>query len=357
MWTEPLKNGKYKAVERYTDPITGKQKKISCVIERDTRTARKDAQRTLDQKIEAILGKTDYDNMTFSDLCDRYLEKYDGKPSSKRTVKIVINRLLLKIGFDAKINYLSASYVADKLRDEETTTYNNSIKRFKAIIRWAYQHDYVSDISWTDKLKLKSDNRKARIEDKYLEQDELETLLQSMEGLKHWQLLTKFLALSGLRIGEALALTMDDVDTHIHVHRTANSNLGIISDTPKTAESNRDVFIQPELASVIKEIRGWRLEEMMRTKKRTDLLFIGESYFSYISYLSDKSKTVLGRNATPHTLRHTHASLLAAAGVSLDAISRRLGHANSDITRDVYLHVTEKLREKEEAEMAKIKLI
>ena len=357
MWTEPLKNGKYKAVERYTDPITGKQKKVSCVIERDTRSARKDAQRILDQKIETILGKTDYDNMTFGQLCERYLENFEGKPSSKNTAETVINRLLLKIGSDAKINYLSASYVIDKLRDEEVTTYNNSIKRVKAIIRWAYQHDYASDRLWTDKLKSKSDNRKTRIEDKYLEQDELETLLQSMEGSRHWQLLTKFLALSGLRIGEALALTMNDVDTHIHVHRTANYNLKIISDTPKTTESNRNVFVQPELEIVIKEIRKWRLEEMMKTRKRTDLLFIDLNYISYLHYLSRKAKSALNRNITPHTLRHTHASLLAAAGVSLDSIARRLGHADSDITKKVYFHVTEKLREKEEAEMAKIKLL
>ena len=65
----------------------------------------------------------------------------------------------------------------------------------------------------------------------------------------------------------------------------------------------------------------------------------------------------LGRKITPHVLRHTHASLLMANGMSTDAISRRLGHENSEITRRVYLHVTEKLKEQEQEQMKKIHLI
>ncbi len=356
MWTEPLKNGKYKAVERYTDPITGKQKKISCVIERDTRMARKEAQKKLDEKIEAILGKTDYDKMTFKQLCERYLENYDGKESGKYSVSIVINRLLDKIG-EARINRLTASYVMDKLNEESATKYNSSIGKIKTIISWGYRHDYVADKTWINKLQPKTDNRKIRIEDKYLEQDELEKLLQAMKNREHWQLLTKFLALSGLRIGEALALNMRDLDTSIHVTKTLYMNLDIISDTPKTPESNRDVFIQPELAEVISDVRKWRLAYMMSNAIRTDLLFPDLRYRSYEAYLVRKSMQVLGRSITPHALRHTHVSLLAAAGVSLDTIARRLGHTDDKITRSVYFHVTEKLIEKENEQLSKVKLL
>jgi len=40
-----------------------------------------------------------------------------------------------------------------------------------------------------------------------------------------------------------------------------------------------------------------------------------------------------------HGLRHTHASLLILAGENLDAISKHLGHASSDITSRVYAHM------------------
>ncbi len=48
---------------------------------------------------------------------------------------------------------------------------------------------------------------------------------------------------------------------------------------------------------------------------------------------------VAGR-LTPYSLRHTHTSLLAEAGVGLEEIIERLGHSDDDVTRKVYLHVT-----------------
>lgn len=355
MWTEPLPNGKYKAVERYLDPITGKQKKISVTIDRDTRQARKDAQRILDEKIDKVLEKTNYDNMTFGELCEKYLNDLPVKPSAKNSTRTVINRLCRTLGGSARINSLTASYVFNQLGHEESTKYNISIKRFKAVVRYGYAHDYIKDISWLAKLVLKKDDRKARIEDKYLEQDELALLLKNM--MYRHQLLTKFLALSGLRIGEALALDVGDLDTYIHVKKTIDIVTGELMDTPKTVDSYRDVFIQPELAEVVKDVRKWRLEDMVKRGYRSDRFFPDICYETYYSYLTDSAKRTLGKKVTPHTLRHTHASLLAASGMSLEAISRRLGHADSKITKDVYLHVTEKLKEKEEAQISKVRLL
>lgn len=52
-------------------------------------------------------------------------------------------------------------------------------------------------------------------------------------------------------------------------------------------------------------------------------------------------KTDLNLNVTPHSLRHTHTSLLAEAEVEIDEIMDRLGHQDDETTRRVYLHVTE----------------
>ncbi|WP_427854436.1 tyrosine-type recombinase/integrase [Desulfosporosinus metallidurans] len=43
---------------------------------------------------------------------------------------------------------------------------------------------------------------------------------------------------------------------------------------------------------------------------------------------------------TPHSLRYTHTSLLAEAGVSLPEIMERLGHKDDETTKFVYLNVT-----------------
>ena len=52
----------------------------------------------------------------------------------------------------------------------------------------------------------------------------------------------------------------------------------------------------------------------------------------------------LNEGLTPHSLRHTHTSLLAEAGVGLEEIMRRLGHKDDDTTRYVYMHVTKSMK-------------
>jgi len=54
----------------------------------------------------------------------------------------------------------------------------------------------------------------------------------------------------------------------------------------------------------------------------------------------------LPEELTPHSLRHTHTSPLAEAGVGLEEIMERLGHSADEITRKVYLHIT-KTKKKE----------
>lgn len=49
----------------------------------------------------------------------------------------------------------------------------------------------------------------------------------------------------------------------------------------------------------------------------------------------------LDTRLTPHSLRHTHTSLLAEANVTLEEIMARLGHKNDQTTRNIYLHITE----------------
>lgn len=52
----------------------------------------------------------------------------------------------------------------------------------------------------------------------------------------------------------------------------------------------------------------------------------------------------LNEALTPHSLRHTHTSLLAEAGVGIHEIMERLGHQDDEITKRVYLHVTKTMK-------------
>ena len=67
----------------------------------------------------------------------------------------------------------------------------------------------------------------------------------------------------------------------------------------------------------------------------------------YEKYLRENGQAILGRNITSHVMRHTMTSLFAEAGVPLEVIARRLGHHDSKLTRDIYLHCTQTQREKD----------
>ncbi|OWA34397.1 hypothetical protein B9G55_19015 [Saccharibacillus sp. O16] len=47
---------------------------------------------------------------------------------------------------------------------------------------------------------------------------------------------------------------------------------------------------------------------------------------------------------TPHKLRHPYAFLLAEGGAALESIQDRFGHGDDEITRLIYLHVTDPLK-------------
>lgn len=368
MWSENLPNGKVKFAERYYDPMTGKHKRVSVVMEKDTTRTRKAAQQALDEKIrEQLKGAIPKNTkMTMSELRELYLtaQKRVVKASSWKQSEISTRKLCEAIGEDVLINALSAGYVRQQLEDVTPSIYNRRIKYLVALMRWAYENDYVEDIRFIDKLKRIPDKKKSlKLQRKYLEADELTVLIGSFK-IERWQLLTEFLALSGLRISEATALLMDDVDFRsrcIHVTKTYDIHNHIVTST-KTGTSTREIFMQPELEGVCRRIRRFTLSGRLKYGYSTDLFFcdVRGEHIAYRAYHDDLlrvSKKALGRSITPHTLRHTHTSLMAAAGVPLETISRRLGHANDNITRDIYLHVTQGLKERDRAEIANVKLL
>ena len=65
-------------------------------------------------------------------------------------------------------------------------------------------------------------------------------------------------------------------------------------------------------------------------------------------------KTNLNPELTPHSLRHTHTSLLAEAEVGLEEIMDRLGHQDDEVTRKVYLHVTTEMKKEASDKFSKL---
>ena len=143
--------------------------------------------------------------------------------------------------------------------------------------------------------------------------------------------------------------------------KTYDANNKIIT-SAKTFDSKRDVFIQKELREVLDEIAKYTKWQAQVCGYETIIFFPDVDgdrlkYYAYRKYLSETAQNVLNRSISPHTLRHSHCSMLALAGVPLEQISTRLGHSDSRITKEIYLHRMQELKDRENARLDSLHLI
>ena len=370
MWIEEKANGKYKFTERYTDYLTGQKKRVSITLDKNTAQSRKLAQRTLNEMIAASYSKTSIKEYSLKELVDAYQKEQllTVKQSTYTRNFHALNTIMKMLGEDTLVSRISAPFVKERFlaTGKSPGTLNEHLKRFKALMRWGYKNDYIENVLFLDKISAFKDiPHKEKIQDKYLESAEVKKLLNAMTE-DVWRYLTEFLILSGLRFGEALALSKEDVDFKnnlIHVTKTFDTVNEIVT-TPKTLCSIRDVYMQPELVYCCHKLN----ELMLRRKLMYGIIstvnrFLFSKngdyihYYAYNKYLRENTEKILGRPLTAHALRHTHASLLLEKGISIDVISRRLGHENSKVTREIYLHVTERLKEKDNEQIAQISFL
>lgn len=195
---------------------------------------------------------------------------------------------------------------------------------------------------------------------KYLEKEELSIFLktarESANVVDYPLYLT--MAYTGLRVGELSALKWSDVnfnDYTINVTKTIYRRLDAVRiyllQTPKTKSSRRKIDIDETVISALKAHKEYQDSCRIPNDPNyhdKDFIFTSNVYPGYpvtsngirrrMQILLRRAK--LNSELTPHSLRHTHTSLLAEAGVSLETIMNRLGHHDDKITRKVYLHIT-----------------
>jgi integrase len=123
--------------------------------------------------------------------------------------------------------------------------------------------------------------------------------------------------------------------------------------TPKTKTSKRTIDVDRIVLDELEKHRAEQNKIRMRYRNTYhDKGFVfaqqdkeNAGYPAYVKLISIRMGRLLklaglNTNLTPHSLRHTHTSLLAEAGVSLEQIMQRLGHSDDETTKNIYLHVT-----------------
>ncbi len=177
---------------------------------------------------------------------------------------------------------------------------------------------------------------------KYLNQFELQTLLRSLELKEtvNWDYFILLVAKTGMRFSEALALTPKDFDfAHqtVSVSKTWNYKGEGGFQATKNKTSVRK--IQIDWQTVI------QFSELVKTLPEEEPIFVkGKVYNSTVNdILKRHCEKVKVPIISVHGLRHTHASMLLFAGVSIASVARRLGHASMTTTQKTYLHIIQEL--------------
>ena len=193
----------------------------------------------------------------------------------------------------------------------------------------------------TRKAIIKGKNPREK-KPKYLNQFELHTLLTHLKLSNHlnWDWLILLTAKTGIRFSEALGITPTDFDfPHqlLSINKTWNyKEAGEFAPTKNRSSVRK---IQLDWQTVI------QFAELTRDLPSEQPIFVhGKIYNSTINNILEKRcKEAKVPVITLHGLRHTHASLLLFAGVSIASVARRLGHASMTTTQKTYLHIIQEL--------------
>lgn len=177
---------------------------------------------------------------------------------------------------------------------------------------------------------------------KYLNQFELHRLLNDLDlGPEiSWDWLILLIAKTGLRFSEAIALTPADFDFSrqiVSISKTWDYKSGTGFVPTKNRSSVRKVQLDWQLVI--------QFSELTKSMPNDEPIFVrGKVYNSTAnSVLERHCRRAQIPVISIHGLRHTHASLLLFAGVSIASVAKRLGHASMNTTQKTYLHIIQEL--------------
>ncbi|MEI3285900.1 MAG: site-specific integrase [Eubacterium sp.] len=182
---------------------------------------------------------------------------------------------------------------------------------------------------------------------KYLNQFELHTLIShlNIKEAPNWDWFILLVAKTGMRFSEALAVTPVDFDF-------ARQTLSVSKTWDYKGEGG---FLPTKNKSSVRKIQiDWQIvvkfSELVKDLPEDEPIFVGKDkvYNSTVNDILTRHCKACGiSEISIHGLRHTHASLLLFAGVSIASVARRLGHASMTTTQKTYLHIIQELENKD----------
>ena len=324
-------------------------------------------------KLEKFLNnnilKLNINNMTFEEFVHYYLFEIVLPSNSVKNKTFTSYEIIYRKQIK---NSVIANIKPTDLRKEHLQKYFNllikkdlklsTIRTFKnfisTVLKYAVDEDYILK-NYCSSVKLPKDNS-VKV-NKYLTDEEIKLIFENCKDLK-LLVIIKIALSTGMRINEILALTENDFnfeDCFIRVNKTLSCckvfgdensyKKQIIVTTPKSKTSNRTVYFNPNISKDIKRYITIQKERYLKfgRKYTPDNIIFTNTSFEYINSrtLDFNLKTLFKKcniDASGfHIFRHTSGSKLYEKGVNIKTISEQLGHADTSITSNIYVHLDE----------------
>lgn len=359
-----------------TDPVTGKRKQKEVGGFRTTAEAKEIATQIQAELLNGVY--VEEKDTTFEQFTQDWLAGYQNsgkvKISTVRVRQHEISKLKEYFG-KLKIKDITSKQYQDALndlkrRDFADNTIDGIHRTGKMIFRRAVELKVIKNDTTQYAIVPKSMATVEKLEQeaeipKYLEKEELAIFLQTAKdhGLDRDLVIFTVLAYSGIRVGELCVLKWSDInfrDRTISITKTLYNPTNNVQKytllTPKTKSSVRVIDIEDEIINALKyQVAQQNKVKMLYRDVYYDHNFVfaqtkkNPGYPVYVKLIDNRMARLLkiaglDQSLTPHSLRHTHTSLLAEAGVSLEQIMHRLGHSDDETTKNIYLHITKPKR-------------
>lgn len=369
----------FKIYTNEIDPKTGRRKQTT---RRGFKTKREAevAARHMENDLEKGIGVIN-NSITFGEFAKRWIKMYEEENGVKPGTVRIRNH---------EINNLNKHLENIKMTDITWQRYQNAIHKLSnefakntldgihvtagMIFNKARQLDIIKKDPTEFAYIPKKNKTVEELENeeelpKYMEKEELALFLQVAQekGLELDFEIFLTLAYTGLRVGELCALKEGDISYNngylLSVTKTYYNPVNNVKKyslvTPKTKTSRRTIDVDPMVIEALKGV----IERNKEIKKEVgkeyhdkNFIFINRNkypgYPVYPKIIQQRMARILklanlNQALTPHSLRHTHTSLLSEAGVSIERIMERLGHSDDEITKQVYLHTTDAVRKRD----------
>lgn len=365
MFFRELENGKYRYYEKYFDLEENKWKQVSITLTSKTRQAQKQARILLNEKIEKKREniekeKKEVRKITVKEAYEEYLKirKSELKRSTFKSQKYTIIGEIRKLE-DYLLMNVTSRIVQNILLELPCSAEHRKNKKvlLNLFFKYCLNVGYISENPIDNVVlpKRKKNLKKVRKkQNKYLTRAEVVQYLNFLEKEEKNQrvrLIVEFMYLTGLRFGEVLALTLEDIDFGNktlevkHTLHTSGSKAEIFLDSPKSLASYRVIGISDRVLEIIEEYLFIEKEgRFIFTKNGNPFMIFSFNDFLKRSFKRSGIQKEEDFVLTTHVFRHSHISLLAELEVPIKAIMERVGHTNEKMTLGVYTHVTEQMK-------------